>query len=111
MASQLGPATGSASPRQADLLVVIGQISQKLAPILQRLHGRMASPSFVLCLGQGDADRYNTNSYATVTDITQIIPVDVIIRGTPPTQDDLSAGLDILTARISEQHTKSSVEK
>ena len=111
MASQLGPAPGSASPRQADLLVVIGHISQKLAPILQRLHGRMASPSFVLCLGQVEGDLPHADSYASVADISQVIPVDVIIRGVPPSQDDINAGLEILTARIREQQSQPLIGK
>jgi NADH-quinone oxidoreductase subunit B len=99
-AALLGPAPGCASPRQADLLVVVGHISQKLGPILQRLHGRMASPSFVLQIACANTPRIG--SYATIADVSQIIPVDVIINGAPPSEENLSAGLEILTQRIRE---------
>lgn len=86
--SSLGAFVGAGQPRQADLLIVVGTVSQKAAPVLQRLHARMAEPAFVLHIEAGSA-----RGYANVEDVGSIIPIDVVIRGEQPSADDVQEGL------------------
>lgn len=95
----LGRAPGTLHPRQADLMVVVGHVSHKLAPILQQTYSRMSHPSFVLHLG-GDPLEAGERTYALVWDLSQIVPVDVVIRGTPPSHSAVERGLAALEARI-----------
>lgn len=88
------------SPRQADLLIVVGLIAQKAAPTLQRTYARMADPSFVLHI-RPPLDAESTRpTYALVRDIEEVLPVDVIIEGTPPSPAMLERGLAALQQRI-----------
>jgi len=96
----LGRGPGTLVPRQADLLVVVGNVSHKLAPVLQQTHARMAHPAFVLHLGGDPPTALNAKTYATVADLSQIIPVDVVVRGQPPTEDAVRRGLLALEQRI-----------
>jgi len=100
--ASLGAFQGAGQPRQADLLVVIGQVSQKAAPLLQRLHARMADPAFVLHI------RPTTEigrSYASVEDLAPIIPIDVVIRADTPDDDDVKAGLERLRVAVRKRRT------
>ncbi len=96
-AAALGPAPGSAVPRQADMLVVVGQVSQKLAPILQRTHAKMAVPSWVVHVRPPLPAR---PSYAGVESLEEIIPVDVVIEGDPPDDETVARGLAALEDRV-----------
>jgi NADH:ubiquinone oxidoreductase subunit B-like Fe-S oxidoreductase len=89
----LGAFAGAGLPRQADLLIVVGDVSHKAAPLLQRMHLRMADPSYVLHL---KPDRATGLTYAFVEDLGQILPVDVVITGDPPSGDAVQQGLDAL---------------
>lgn len=95
--ASLGAIQGAGQPRQADLLVVVGQVSQKSAPVLQRLHARMADPAFVLqVLPSAESGR----SYASVEELASIIPVDVVIRGDSPSSDEVKEGLERLRSVV-----------
>lgn len=97
--SSLGDFVG-AGPRQADLLVVIGEISHKAAPTLQRLHARMADPSYVLWVRAHDGGRARALGYATAADVAKLLPVDVVIEGDPPSADGIEEGLELLRERV-----------
>jgi NADH:ubiquinone oxidoreductase subunit B-like Fe-S oxidoreductase len=95
----LGDFIGAGLPRQADLLVVVGEVSHKAAPTLQRLYARMADPSYVLWVKAHD-DRARGAGYTTVPSVTDLVPVDVVIEGDPPTADGVDAGLALLRERV-----------
>lgn len=88
------------SPKQADLLVVLGEVSHKLAPHLQRLHARMADPCFVLHIRNLAV---TSIPYALVSNLHEILPVDVLIEGSPPGSDETEAGLMELRRKIQEK--------
>lgn len=88
------------SPKQADLLVVLGEVSHKLAPHLQRLHARMADPCFVLHIRNLAV---TSTSYALVSSLEDILPVDVVIEGTPPDAAQTERGLLQLRKKIQEK--------
>lgn len=102
----LGDFVGAGLPRQADLLLVVGDVSHKAAPTLQRLHARMADPSYVLWLRASDG-RARCAAYATAPDVADLLPVDVIIEGDPPTADAIEAGLELLRERVRERRARS----
>lgn len=96
-----GPAPGAAAPGQADLLVVVGRISHKLAPVLMRTHAAMAHPSWVVHLPMHPEGHVpGPLGYASVDDLAEVLPIDVIIEGCPPSPAALSAGLAALGRRI-----------
>lgn len=95
----LGDFSGAGLPRQADLLVVVGDVSHKAAPTLQRLYARMADPSYVLWVTAHDGEARGAG-YATVPSVTEIVPVDVVIEGSPPTAEAIDEGLTRLRERV-----------
>lgn len=104
--AELAGLSRGGSPRQADLLVVVGQISQKLAPSLQRTYARMADPSYVLHLRAPRGAGPLPASYALVERLEEILPVDVVIEGNPPDRATLEQGLSLLSRRIREKRAR-----
>lgn len=96
----LGIPTDAADPRQADLLIVVGRISHKLAPFLVRAHAAMARPTSVMVIELEAEPRGFPLLYATVADVAQIIPVDVIVRGLPPAPESIARALRALDERL-----------
>lgn len=72
------------SPRQADLLFVVGTISHKMAPILKKVYDQMTEPKWVIAFGTCASSGGFYQNYATLQGIDRIIPVDVYIAGCPP---------------------------
>jgi NADH-quinone oxidoreductase subunit B len=81
------------SPRQADLLMVVGTISMKLAPVLRTVYDQMAEPKWVLAFGTCTVSGGIYDNYAVVQGIDTIIPVDVYIPGCPPRPETVLDGL------------------
>ncbi len=88
------------SPRQADVLFVVGTISHKLAPVLKRVYDQMAEPKWVVAFGVCTCTGGFYDNYATVMGIDTLIPVDVYIPGCPPRPENVLDGLIKLQEKI-----------
>ncbi len=88
------------SPRQADVLWVVGTISQRQAPALRRIYEQMADPKWVIAFGTCASCGGFYDNYATVPGIDKIVPVDVMIPGCPPRPEAVLDGLMLLQQKI-----------
>jgi NADH-quinone oxidoreductase subunit B len=88
------------SPRQADLLIVAGRVSQKMAPALREVYDQMPDPKWVIAMGDCASCTGVFNNYALVQGVDKIVPVDVYVPGCPPTPDALLDGLIKLKERV-----------
>ncbi|MGB6057738.1 MAG: NADH-quinone oxidoreductase subunit B family protein [Microthrixaceae bacterium] len=78
-----------ASPRQADVMIVAGRVSQKMAPVLRQIHDQMMEPKWVISMGVCASTGGMFNNYAIVQGVDQIVPVDVYAPGCPPGPETL----------------------
>ncbi|MGH3446812.1 MAG: NuoB/complex I 20 kDa subunit family protein [Nocardioidaceae bacterium] len=72
------------SPRQADLMIVAGRVSQKMAPVLRQIYDQMANPKWVLSMGVCASSGGMFNNYAIVQGVDHVVPVDMYLPGCPP---------------------------
>jgi NADH-quinone oxidoreductase subunit B len=91
------------SPRQADLLLVVGTVTQKLAPVLRKIYDQMTEPKWVIAIGACAVSGGIYNNYAVVQGIDKIIPVDVYIPGCPPRPEAILDALIKLQNKIQNQ--------
>ena len=89
-----------ASPRQADLMIVAGRVSQKMAPVLRQIYDQMPEPRWVLAMGVCASSGGMFNNYAIVQGVDQIVPVDVYAPGCPPTPETLIHAIETLHGLI-----------
>jgi len=95
------------SPRQADLLMVVGTITHRQAPVLKKVYDQMAEPKWVIAFGACTCSGGPYNNYATVQGIDTIIPVDVYIPGCPPRPEAVLDGLMKLQDRVQAERVPS----
>jgi NADH-quinone oxidoreductase subunit B len=92
-----------ASPRQADLMIVAGRVSQKMAPVLRQIYDQMPEPKWVIAMGACASCGGMFNNYAILQGVDQIVPVDVYVPGCPPTPEILMSGIFQLHRQISKE--------
>ena len=100
---RFGAAFPRFSPRQADVLLVVGTISHKIAPVLRRVYDQMASPKWVVAFGVCTSTGGFYNDYSTVQGIDTIVPVDLYIPGCPPRPETVIQGIMMLQEKIQKE--------
>ncbi|MBS4103742.1 NuoB/complex I 20 kDa subunit family protein [Tsukamurella paurometabola] len=91
-----------ASPRQADLMIVAGRVSQKMAPVLRQVYDQMAEPKWVLSMGVCASSGGMFNNYAIVQGVDHVVPVDIYLPGCPPRPEMLLNALLALHEKVAE---------
>jgi NADH-quinone oxidoreductase subunit B len=99
-----------ASPRQADLLIVSGRVSQKMAPVLRRVYDQMLEPKWVISMGACASTGGVFNNYALVQGVDKVVPVDVYVPGCPPRPEGLLEGIMVLHRKVGARGQKSNAE-
>jgi NADH-quinone oxidoreductase subunit B len=101
--ARFGAEVFRASPRQADLMIVAGRVSQKMAPVLRHIYDQMPEPKWVIAMGACASCGGVFNNYAIVQGVDEVVPVDVYVPGCPPRPESLMYGILQLQKKIMTQ--------
>ena len=102
--SRFGMELFRSSPRQADVFIVAGTVTNKMAPVVRRLWEQMPDPKWVVAMGNCAVSGGPFPTYAVLQGVDKIIPVDVYIAGCPPTPQGLLNGLITLQNQVGRSH-------
>ncbi|GAC1356849.1 MAG: NADH-quinone oxidoreductase subunit B [Herpetosiphon sp.] len=98
--SRFGMEINRASPRQADLMIVAGRVSRKMAPVVRQLYDQMSDPKWVIAMGDCASCGGVYNNYAIVQGVDELVPVDVYVAGCPPRPEALIHGIMMLHEKV-----------
>lgn len=98
--SRFGMEVFRASPRQADLMIVAGRVSQKMAPVVRQVYDQMPEPKWVISMGVCASSGGMFNNYAIVQGVDHIVPVDVYLPGCPPRPEMLLGAIVALHDQV-----------
>ena len=98
--ARFGSEVFRASPRQADLMIVAGRVSQKMAPAVRQIYDQMSEPKWVIAMGACASCGGVFNNYAILQGVDEIVPVDVYVPGCPPRPESLMYGILQLQKKI-----------
>lgn len=98
--ARFGAEVFRASPRQSDVMIVAGRVSQKMAPVLVTIYEQMPKPSWVIAMGDCSSSGGIYNNYAIVQGVDKLVPVDVYVAGCPPRPEALLDALIMLQKKI-----------
>ncbi|MGB8643658.1 MAG: NADH-quinone oxidoreductase subunit B family protein [Anaerolineae bacterium] len=99
-----------ASPRQADLMIVSGRVSRKMAAVVRQLYDQMPDPKWVIAMGDCASSGGVYNNYAILQGVDEIIPVDVYVSGCPPRPEALMDGILRLHKKIETQEPRGQIK-
>ena len=100
--SRFGAEVVRASPRQADMIILSGRVSIKMAPVIRRIYDQMLEPKWVIAMGACSSSAGMFNNYAVVAGADKFLPVDVYIPGCPPRPEALMYGINKLQDKITQ---------
>jgi NADH-quinone oxidoreductase subunit B len=102
--ARFGSERPSFSPRQADLLMVMGTVAKKLGPVLKQVYEQMAEPRWVLAVGACASSGGIFDTYSVLQGIDKVIPVDVYVPGCPPRPEQIIDGLIKIQELVQSEH-------